>query len=87
MIAELVVATTPECTRCPHNFEPRMILELADCHDRIQLDFDVDSEAGRSNSLHKLDTLLAALRIFREGIVEEFEPYDRRQRELDELCR
>jgi hypothetical protein len=64
-----------------------MILELADCHDRIQLDFDVDSEAGRSNSLHKLDTLLAALRIFREGIVEEFEPYDRRQRELDELCR
>jgi len=76
-----------ECTRCPHNFEPRMILELADCHDRIQLEFDVDSEAGRANSLHKLDTLLAALRIFREGIVEEFEPYDRRQRELDELCR
>ena len=76
-----------ECTRCPHNFEPRMVLELADCHDRIQLEFDVDSEAGRANSLHKLDTLLAALRIFREGIVEEFEPYDRRQRELDELCR
>jgi hypothetical protein len=76
-----------ECTRCPYNFEPRMILELADCHDRIQLDFDVDSEAGRINSLHKLDTLLAALRIFRQGIVEEFEPYDRRQRELDELCR
>ena len=83
---ETTVATTPSA-RCPHNFEPRMILELADCHDRIQLDFDVDSEAGRSNSLHKLDTLLAALRIFREGIVEEFEPYDRRQRELDELCR
>jgi hypothetical protein len=76
-----------ECTQCPQNFEPRMILELADCHDRIQLDFDIDSEAGRINSLHKLDTLLAALRIFRQGIVEEFEPYDRRQRELDELCR
>jgi len=76
-----------ECTQCPYNFEPRMILELADCHDRIQLDFDVDSEAGRINSLHKLDTLLAALRIFRQGIVEEFEPYDRRQRELDELRR
>ena len=86
---ELVVATTPSVhvTDPTSNFEPRMILELADCHDRIQLDFDVDSEAGRSNSLHKLDTLLAALRIFREGIVEEFEPYDRRQRELDELCR
>ena len=76
-----------ECKQCPYNFEPRMILELADCHDRIQLEFDLDSEAGRANSLHKLDTLLAALRIFREGIVEEFEPYDRRQREFDELRR
>jgi hypothetical protein len=73
------------CTRCPYNFEPRMILELADCSDRIQLEFDVDSEAGRANSLHKLDTLLAALRVFRQGIVDEFEPYDRRQRELDAL--
>ena len=77
----------PECTKCPYNFEPRMILEIADCNDRIELEFDVDSEAGRINSLHKLDTLLAALRVFREGIVQEFEPFDRRQRELDELCR
>ena len=60
-----------------------MILELADCTDRIRLDFDLDSEPGRANSLHKLDTLLAALQVFRQGIVDEFEPYDRRQRELD----
>jgi hypothetical protein len=73
------------CTRRPYNFEPRMILELADCTDRIRLEFDVDSEAGRANSLHKLDTLLAALRVFRQGLVDEFEPYDRRQRELDAL--
>jgi hypothetical protein len=73
------------CTRCPHNFEPRMILELADCTNRIELEFDVDSEAGRTNSLHKLDTLVAALRVFRQGVVAEFEPYDRRQRELDAL--
>jgi len=64
-----------------------MILELADCRDRINLEFDVDSEAGRANSLHKLDTLITALRIFRDGVVAEFEPYDRRQRELDELVR
>ena len=71
------------CTRCPHNFEPRTILELADCVGRIELEFDVDSEAGRSNSLHKIDTLLAALRVFRQGLVDEFEPYDRRERELE----
>ena len=66
----------PTCKRCSENFEPRMILELADCRDRINLEFDVDSEAGRANSLHKLDTLITALRIFRDGIVAEFEPYD-----------
>ncbi len=74
-----------DCRECPYNFEPRMILEIADCNDRINLEFDVDSEAGRANSLHKLDTLLTTLRVFREGIVAEFEPYDRRECELAEL--
>ena len=59
-----------------------MILEIADCNRWIGLEFDVDSETGRANSLHKLDTLLAALRVFREGLVAEFEPYDQREREL-----
>jgi len=71
-----------DCTRCPYNFEPRMILEIADCNDSISLDFDVDTEAGRANSLHKLDTLISALRVFRAGVVAESEPYDRRQRKL-----
>jgi hypothetical protein len=73
-----------ECRRCPYNFEPRMILEIADCHDRIELEFDINSEAGRENSLHKLDTLITALRVFREGMVAEYEPYDERERELAE---
>ena len=71
-----------ECQHCPHNFEPRMILEISDCEGRIQLEFEVRSERRRANSLHKLDTLIAALRVFREGIVAEFEPYDQREREL-----
>ena len=74
-----------DCTDCPYNFEPRMILEIADCSDRIELEFDVDSEAGRANSLHKLDTLISSLRVFRAGIVEEFDEYDRRERELEQL--
>jgi hypothetical protein len=73
----------PLCTRCPHNFEPQMILELADCWDRIGLEFDIDSEERRANSLHKLDTLVSALRVFRQGLVDEFEPYDRRERDLE----
>jgi hypothetical protein len=60
-------------------------LEIADCADRINLEFDLDSEPARANSLHKLDTLLAALRVFRAGLEAEFEHYDRRERELKEL--
>ena len=73
-----------QCRECPYNFEPRMILEIADCQDRIELEFDIDSEAARANSLHKLDTLITALRVFREGMVAEYEPYDERERELAE---
>ncbi len=74
-----------DCTDCPHNFEPRMILEIADCYKRVNLDFDLDLEEARANSLHKLDTLIAALRVFRKGLVEEFVQYERRERELKEL--
>jgi hypothetical protein len=73
------------CDRCPWNFEPQMILEIADCSRRVNLEFDVNSQAYRANSLHKLDTLIAALRVFRAGIVAEFELYDRRERELHAL--
>jgi len=74
-----------DCTDCPRNFEPRMILEIADCSRRVNLDFDVDLEEARANSLHKVDTLIAALRVFRKGLVEEFGEYERRERELKEL--
>jgi hypothetical protein len=42
-------------------------------------------ERRHENSLHKLDTLIAALRVFRKGLEEEFAEYDRRERELEEL--
>jgi hypothetical protein len=74
-----------DCPDCPENFEPRMILEIADCAERIELEFEVRSERRRANSLHKLDTLIAALRVFRKGLEEEFAEYDRRERELKEL--
>ena len=73
----------PDCKQCTYNFEPQMILELCAGSRIVEFTFDVDSEEGRANSLHKIDTLLAALRVLRQGIVDEFEPYDRRQRELE----
>ena len=69
-----------ECKCGLHNFEPQLIVEIADCDRRITLEFELDSDEARENSLHKLDTLVAALRLFREALVAEFEPYDDRDR-------
>ena len=33
-----------ECPDCPENFEPRTILEISDCEDRINLWFEIDSK-------------------------------------------
>jgi len=61
------------------------MLEITDCYKRVNLEFELVKEGERANSLHKLDTLIAALRVFRKGLEEEFAEYDRRERELEEL--
>ena len=77
------VEDTSECElRDGWNFEPQVVLEITDCSRLIRLEFDIDSAEGRCNSLHKLDTLRTALSLFHEALVAEFEPYDRREREL-----
>jgi hypothetical protein len=48
------------------------------------LQFDFETEAERQNSLHKLDMLIAALRIFRASVEAEQAEYGRRERELAE---
>ena len=74
-----------DCTDCPTNFEPRMVFEIADCQEVIQLEFDLDTPEGRENSLHKLDTLEIAIRVFRDAFTAEFGPYDRREAILGSL--
>jgi hypothetical protein len=74
-----------DCECCPCNFEPRMELEIADCSGVVALEFDLDTPEGRENSLHKLDTLEIAIRVFRDAFVAEFEPYDRREQTLESL--
>jgi hypothetical protein len=43
------------------NPQPRIILEIADCSNRINLEFELDFELDVENSLHKVDVLAAAL--------------------------
>jgi hypothetical protein len=74
-----------DCPDCPNNFEPKAILEIGDGFMNTALEFDIRTERRRANSLHKLDTLIAALKVFRKGLVEEFAEYDRREQGLEEL--
>ena len=66
------------------NFEPRVILEIADCTNRVAFSFDLDTAPSRANSLYKLDTMIGALTELRDGLVEEFDEFDRRAVELAE---
>ena len=51
--------------------EPRLKLRIADCTNQIHLEFSVDSPELRENSLHKINTLIAALERFRIGLAAE----------------
>ena len=70
-----------------HNPHPRIILEFADCSNRINLEFDVHTELQVENSVHKIDTLIEALTAFREGLVEEVRAYESRTEAVAELNR
>ena len=60
--------------------EPRIRLRIADCTNRINLEFSLETPELRGNSLFKVDTLLGALHGFREALDAEAELYARRER-------
>jgi len=59
---------------------PRLRLCIADCANQINLEFAVESPAVRENSLHKIDSLLAVLHRFRDGLADEAALYAERER-------
>lgn len=52
---------------------PRLKLRIADCVNEVNLEFSVDSADLRENSLHKIETLIAALERFHAGLAAEVE--------------
>ena len=68
-----------------YNPTPRIILEIADCSDRINLSFELESANRRQNAFHKIDTLIECLQEFRAGLAEESTLYKRRERVLQAL--
>ena len=51
--------------------DPRLVLQIADCTNTINLEFTLETEQLRENSLFKVDTLLGALHRFRDGLAAE----------------
>jgi hypothetical protein len=61
---------------------PKLVLQIADCVNEINLEFDLSNEGFRENSIFKIETLLGALERFRDGLVAEAELSERRERQL-----
>ena len=62
------------------NRDPKLILQIADCTNTINLEFSLATDLERKNALFKTETLLRALHQFRDGLVAESELAARRHR-------
>lgn len=58
---------------------------LADCSRQISLSFDIDDEADRANSLHKLDLLIDSLQQFKKAFEEECAVQQEREKRQEAL--
>lgn len=54
-----------------YNAQPEITCRITDCDNAVNIEFDVDTPNSVENSLHKIDTMIAALRAMRRGIVAE----------------
>jgi hypothetical protein len=61
-----------------HNGDLRLTLRIADCANTINLEFSLDSQELRENSLFKIDTLLGSLNRFRMALAAEAELAEQR---------
>lgn len=59
--------------------EPRLKLRIADCNNKIGLEFAVSTDEWRENSLFKINTLISTLHRFRDALVVEAELYAERE--------
>ena len=71
------VEDTTACRRGRRH--PRLVLQIADCTNTINLEFSLETAELRENSLFKVDTLLGALYRFRDGLAAEAELAEQRE--------
>jgi len=74
-----VRAFVEDTTRRRRECDPQLVLQIADCTNTINLEFSLETEQLRENSLFKVDTLLGALHRFRDGLAAEGELAEQRE--------
>jgi hypothetical protein len=60
--------------------DPQIVLQIADCVNTINLEFSLETQQLRENSLFKVHTLLDALERFRDALAAEAELAERLHR-------
>jgi hypothetical protein len=71
--------TSQRRIRCGRIPSPRFELEIADCTNTIRLEFAVETDGYRENSLFKIATLIDALQRFEAGLQAEAALYADRE--------
>ena len=51
--------------------DPRTSLKIGDCANTVALEFSLEDETYRENSLYRIDTLIGALQPFRNALAVE----------------
>lgn len=51
-----------------YNFTPHSTLIITDCDNKVSLEIDLETENEVSNTLHKLDIMISALKELRIGV-------------------
>lgn len=57
---------------------PNYTFQIANCDRSIEFDLNMGTPEGHENNLHKLDTMIRALRAFRKALAEEQQLYEQR---------
>jgi hypothetical protein len=69
------------------DIEGVVTLQIANCDRSIIFECSMVNEREQRNSLHKVDTLIGALTLFREGLVIEHARYNRRLAKIAKMNR
>lgn len=65
-----------------YNAAPLSTFTITDCDSKVNIEVGFDSDNGLENSLHKVDTMISALRKLRRGLVLEGARYAERAKRI-----